>query len=65
MADNFSEHGTGLDSPASNAIAVTPGVSALGNVTRALYVGAAGDAPDTKPTLRATHSQGHEGEGID
>lgn len=47
MADDFSTYGTALDSPASNAIAVTPGVSALGNVTRALYVGAAGDVEVT------------------
>jgi hypothetical protein len=44
MADNFEEYKEGLDSPASNAAAVTPHDSTdLANTTRALFVGGAGN----------------------
>lgn len=42
--DRFSGYQSGLDSPATNASTVTPHDSnELGNVTRALWVGGAGD----------------------
>jgi len=44
MADNFEDYNAGLDSPASNAIAVTPSDSvSLTTDARALYIGVAGD----------------------
>ena len=44
MTDNFSSYSSGLDAPASGAVAVTPDdATDLGEVTRALYVGVAGD----------------------
>jgi len=44
MADDFSNYATGLDSPAANALSVTPSDGAdLAKSTRALYVGVAGD----------------------
>ena len=44
MADQFEEYKSGLDSPASNAVAVTPSdVTDLAQTTRAIYVGGAGD----------------------
>lgn len=47
MADAFEAHNSGLDSPARNAAAVTPGATALDNVTRALFIGGAGDVTVT------------------
>lgn len=44
MADTFQGQGTGLTSPAVNAVAVTPNDSTdLAQVSRALWVGTAGD----------------------
>lgn len=44
MTDTFKNHRDELDSPATSAAAVTPNNSTnLSNVTRALYVGGAGD----------------------
>lgn len=44
MADIFQHHGSGLDSPAQNAAAVTPSDGAdLATASRGLYVGGAGD----------------------
>lgn len=44
MADDFENNGATLISPAEGAAAVTPhDTTALGNVTRAIYVGGAGD----------------------
>ena len=44
MADTFSSHGAGLDSPAGNAYAVTPADGTDQSfATRAIYVGGAGD----------------------
>ncbi|MFK7793143.1 MAG: hypothetical protein AB8B88_10795 [Devosiaceae bacterium] len=44
MSDPFSRHMSGLESPASDGFAITPtdGVD-LATVTRAIYVGGAGD----------------------
>jgi hypothetical protein len=47
MADDFSSMASSFDSPARNAVAVTPGASALSYVTRALYIGGAGDVTVT------------------
>ena len=47
MADTFTGFSTSIDGPAPNAIAVTPGSSPLASVTRALYVGGAGDVTVT------------------
>ncbi len=44
MSDNFSDFNSGLDSPAANAVAVTPSDSVdLAVSARSLYVGGAGD----------------------
>lgn len=44
MADTFDDYTEGLDSPASNAAAVTPSdVTDLASTTRALFIGQAGD----------------------
>ena len=44
MADDFQHTAEGLDSPADNAVAVTPNDSTdLANVPRAIYVGTAGN----------------------
>ena len=44
MADNFQEYNTGLDSPAESVESVTPhDTTELTIVSRALYVGVAGD----------------------
>lgn len=44
MADNFSDMNIGLDSPAREAVAVTPhDTTELTNVCRALYVGGSGN----------------------
>ncbi len=44
MADNFKDHRPGLSSPAESAFAITPDdATPLPNVTRAVYVGGAGD----------------------
>ena len=43
MADVYDSYGAGLDSPASSALAITPGASALAQVTRAVYIGGAGN----------------------
>lgn len=44
MADAFSKHQSSLNSPAKSATEVSPSNSvALGEATRALYVGGAGD----------------------
>ena len=44
MTDTFSNHESGLDSPAKNAVAVTPNDSTdLTTAARALYIGGAGD----------------------
>lgn len=44
MADRFESHSSGLDSPASDAFAVTPhATNPLTTVTRGIYVGGAGD----------------------
>ena len=42
MADNFDNHRAELDSPAGDAAVITPGASALANVTRGIYVGGTG-----------------------
>lgn len=43
MADNFSTHSAGLDSPASKAFAVTPDDNSdLALTTRAIYTGSGG-----------------------
>lgn len=47
MADAFDNYAPGLDAPASHAFAITPGASALANVTRRLYVGGAGNVTVT------------------
>lgn len=50
MTDKFGTFNDGLDSPASNAAALTPSDSTdLANVTRAVYVGTGGDL---KVTMR-------------
>lgn len=50
MADEFSRYAVGLDSPARDAVAVTPNDGAdLANVCRALYVGVSGDIKLTTP----------------
>lgn len=43
MPDPFASHQKGLQAPADSCSAVTPANSDLANVTRALYVGGAGD----------------------
>ncbi len=44
MQDNFSSHSNSLTSPASKAFAITPNDSLdLSEITRAIYVGGAGD----------------------
>ena len=44
MSDLFSDHATGLDSPAANGHAITPDDNLdLENVTRFIYVGSTGD----------------------
>ena len=43
MSDDFKYSAEGLDSPANDAAAVTPGTSQLSKMTRALYVGGAGN----------------------
>jgi len=44
MVDTFDKQATGLDSPASNAFAITPhDTNELTTVTRGIYIGAAGD----------------------
>jgi hypothetical protein len=43
MADEFATNSDSLIAPAQNAAAVTPGASALDNVTKGVYVGTAGD----------------------
>ena len=44
MADPFSNHSTGLTSPARNCAAITPNDSTdLAVVTRGIYVGVSGD----------------------
>ena len=44
MTDNFSSYSNSLDAPASGAFAITPDDAAdITEVTRALYVGGAGD----------------------
>jgi len=43
MADVFAGVQSGLDSPAANAAAVTPGATELPFATRALYIGETGD----------------------
>lgn len=47
MVDDFAGNNVGLDAPAPNAAAVTPGASPLAHATRALYVGGAGDVTVT------------------
>lgn len=48
--DTYAGHATGLNAPASNYAAVTPSNSTdLTNVTRALYVGGAGDVVAVRP----------------
>lgn len=47
MADAFGTYRASLDSPAENAAAVTPGATPLANVSRALWVGGAGDVTVT------------------
>lgn len=42
MADSFSGFAGGVESPASNALAVTASATALAQTTRALYIGADG-----------------------
>ena len=43
MKDRFSDHSTGLTSPAEDAVAITPDDEAdLGQAPRALYVGGSG-----------------------
>lgn len=44
MSDQFEQHGQGLNSPAKNAVAVTPDDSTdLAVVSRGLYIGVGGD----------------------
>jgi len=43
MADAFAGYTPKMESPAQSAAAVTPGASPLGNTSRALYIGGAGD----------------------
>ena len=43
MADAFASVATPMDGPAPNAAEITPGASALGFVTRAIYAGGTGD----------------------
>lgn len=47
MADNFAGYSTGLNSPASNAVAVTKSDATVLTTTRALYIGGAGDVAVT------------------
>lgn len=47
MADNFQGYTPKLESPPSSAAAVTPGATALASVTRAIYVGGAGNVAVT------------------
>ena len=48
MSDPFSSHMSGLESPASDGFAITPhDVDPLPSVTRAIYVGGAGDVTVT------------------
>jgi len=44
MTDNFAGYSTGIDGPATNAVAVTPNdATDLATTSRALYVGTAGN----------------------
>ena len=43
MADDFTDHRAELDSPAGDAVVITPGASAMANRCRAIYVGGTGD----------------------
>jgi len=47
MADLFNAFGPDINAPAGYAAVVTPGATALDFVTRAIYVGAAGDVEVT------------------
>lgn len=47
MADLFNAFGPDINAPAGYAAVVTPGATALGYVTRALYIGADGDVEVT------------------
>lgn len=47
MSDAFTSADRNISSPAEYAEAVTPGATALTNVTRALYVGTAGNVTVT------------------
>ena len=47
MSDDFAGFTAGIESPATNAAAITPSVSPLADVTRALYVGGAGNVTVT------------------
>jgi hypothetical protein len=45
VTDNFKSHTTGLEAPITDAIEITPSDSTdLPHMTRALYIGSAGDA---------------------
>lgn len=43
MADDFASFSAGVESPASNALAITASATALAKTPRALYIGADGD----------------------
>lgn len=43
MADRFESSASGLDSPAQQAFAITPGTAELAETTRGIYVGGTGD----------------------
>lgn len=43
MADDFNDYRAELHSPAGDAALITPGASAMANVTRGIYVGGAGN----------------------
>ena len=44
MADDFEQHGQGLDSPARNALVITPDDNNdLAKSSRAVYIGTSGD----------------------
>ena len=64
MADQFSSHQAGLNSPATSAFAITPNDSAdLAETTRAVYVGTGGNvtcilADDSSSVLFTTISSG-------